>query len=77
MLVLTRKIGEAVKLDLLDDIDVLTPIGELLAGGPIEVMVLAIKRGQVKLGLRADGRFLILREELYRRRYSQKGRSEA
>ena len=65
MLVLTRKPGEAVKLDLLKDIDPLTPIGALLARGPIEVVVLSVQGRQVKLGLRADARFLILREELY------------
>ena len=68
MLVLTRKPGESINGDLLEEIDPRTPVGELLAGGPIEVVVLGVKRGQVKLGLRADARFLILREELCRRR---------
>lgn len=67
MLVLTRKPGEAVKLDLLEDIDPRTPVGELLVRGPIEVVVLGVRGRQVKLGLRADARFLILREELYGR----------
>ena len=68
MLILTRKPGEAITLALLEDTDRRTPVGELLAHGPIEVVVLDVRRGQVKLGLRADARFLILREELCRAR---------
>jgi len=42
------------------------PVGELFAQGPIRIMVTAIQGGQVKLGLSADPRFLILREELFK-----------
>jgi len=64
MLILTRKPGQVVRIDLLENLDPQTPVGELFAQGPIRIMVTAIQGGQVKLGLSADPRFLILREEL-------------
>ena len=64
MLILTRKPGQVVTIDLREDVDLKTPVGELFAQGSIEVMVTAVNGAQVKLGIRADPRFLILREEL-------------
>lgn len=64
MLVLTRKPGQVLQINLREGVDPNTPIGELFAQGSIEVMVTAINGDQVKLGIRADQRFLILREEL-------------
>ena len=63
MLILTRKSGQVVIIDMMEDLDPQTPIGELFARGPIEVMVTDIQGTQVKLGFTADPRFLILREE--------------
>ena len=71
MLVLTRRPGEAVKIDLLQHVDPQTPVGELFACGPIEVVLLAVRGRQVKLGLRADARLLILRDELYVKRVAK------
>jgi len=64
MLILTRKPGQVLKIDLREDVDLKMPVGELFAQGPIEVMVTAVNGAQVKLGIRADPRFLILRGEL-------------
>jgi len=64
MLILTRKPGQVVTIDLREDVDLKTPVGELFAQGSIEVMVTAVNGAQVKLGIRADPRFLILRKEL-------------
>ncbi len=64
MLILTRKPGQAVQIDLMADLDPRTPIGELFAQGPIEIVVTGIRGEQVKLGLTADPCFRILREEL-------------
>jgi len=63
MLILTRKSGQVVIIDMMEDLDPKTPIGELFARGPIEVMVTDIQGTQVKLGFTADPRFLILRQE--------------
>ncbi len=64
MLILTRKVGHAVHIDLVEDLDPRTPVGELFSQGPIEIVVTGIRGEQVKLGLTADPRFRILREEL-------------
>lgn len=67
MLMLNRKPGEAVMIDLVEGVDPRTPVGELFAAGPIEIVVQ--RDGQhIKVGIRADARFLILRSELYKRR---------
>jgi len=65
MLILTRKPGQVVRIDLMEDLDPKTPVGDLFAGGPIEVVVTSVNGAQVKLGLNADPRFRILREELW------------
>jgi len=64
MLILTRKPDQVLKIELREDVDLKTPVGELFAQGAIEVMVTAVHGAQVKLGIRADPRFLILRGEL-------------
>ena len=64
MLILTRKPGQVLKIDLMENVDLKTPVGELFAQGSIEVMVTAVNGAQVKLGIRADPRFLILRKEI-------------
>ncbi len=57
------QIRPVVIIDMMEDLDPKTPIGELFARGPIEVMVTDIHGAEVKLGFTADPRFLILREE--------------
>ena len=63
MLVLTRKPGQIVEIKPAPSLDLATPIGELFTHGPIEVIALTINGSQVKLGIRADLGFLILRRE--------------
>ncbi len=41
-----------------------TAAGLLFAQGPIEIVVTKVKGRQVKLGIRADARLAIVREEL-------------
>lgn len=65
MLVLTRKPGESVMIDLMKDIDPRTPVRMLFARGAIEVTVIGVHGRQVKLGIDADMGFRILREELF------------
>lgn len=65
MLIVARRCGESVKIDLQEITDPATPVGELFAEGPIEIAVKGIDRKQVKLGIQASSRLLVLREELY------------
>lgn len=67
MLILTRKAGQAVIIDAIEGLDPQTPIGDLLAQGSIEVRVTNINGGQVRLGIHADKRFRIRRDELLQR----------
>ena len=50
--------GQVVTIGLLEDLDPKTPVGDLFAGGLIEVVVTSVNGVQVKLGLNADPRFL-------------------
>ncbi len=64
MLILTRATGQSIKIDLEEGVDGGTAAGLLFAQGPIEIVVTKVKGGQVKLGIRADQRLAIVREEL-------------
>lgn len=64
MLVLSRKPGESILIDLMEHIDPRTPVGALFAHGPIEVAVVSIQGLQVKVGIDANTGFRILRDEL-------------
>lgn len=64
MLVLTRKPGQSIKILPDANLDPKTPVGELLAEGPIEIVVCGVSGGQVKLGVRAHPDLVILRGEL-------------
>lgn len=70
MLILTRKPGQSVCIDLMEDVDPSTPIGDVFSHGPIEIRITHIRNKDVKLGFKADARFLILRLELYQRRHA-------
>lgn len=63
MLILTRKAGESFVIAL-GDVDPNTPVGELFARGPIQITVTCVRQHQLRLGIEADTRFLILRSEL-------------
>lgn len=64
MLVLARKRGETIRIDLMEGVDPQTPVGELFAAGAIEVTIASIKGTQVKIGIQAEQRFRVLRGEL-------------
>ena len=64
MLVLTRGVGEIIKIQLAADVDPGIPARELFANGPIEIVLTQVHGAQVKLGIIADKRLLILRDEL-------------
>ena len=59
-----HKPDQPVVVDLIEGLDPQTPAGELFAHMPIEVTVAKIEGGHVRLGIEADTRFRILRDEL-------------
>jgi len=64
MLVLTRKAGEAVTIEIDRSVDPKTTVGAVLDGQPVTIWVSQIKGGQVKLGVEAPPSLVILRDEL-------------
>jgi len=64
MLVLKRKTGERIRIELDPTLDPATPVSELFSGSGIEIVVTHVSTLCVKLGIRADARLLILRDEL-------------
>lgn len=64
MLILKRKAGERIRIELDPQLDPATPIGELFRDRAIEILVTQIDAACVKLGIDADARLLILRDEL-------------
>jgi sRNA-binding carbon storage regulator CsrA len=64
MLVLTRKPGQLIRIGPGPALDPATPVGELFIPGPIEVMVQRVSGMQVRLGIFAPQRLIILRDEL-------------
>lgn len=66
MLVLTRKPGELITIQLSPDLPWKTPVGVLFADGPIEVVVNRVSGNQVSLGVIAHPKLDIMRKELSR-----------
>jgi len=64
MLILTRKPGQILKIQPAADLPLTTPVGALFAEGPIEIVVQRVQGQQVRLGIQANDKLLILREEL-------------
>jgi sRNA-binding carbon storage regulator CsrA len=64
MLIITRKPGQTVQISLNPAVDPMTPVGEIFADGPIEVVVTRIASASMRVGLRASPLLLILRGEL-------------
>ena len=64
MLILTRKPGQILKIQPAAGLPLTTPVGALFAEGPIEIVVQRVQGQQVRIGIQAHDRFLILREEL-------------
>lgn len=67
MLVLTRKVGESIKISLNKRVDPDTLARVLFDAGPIEILIahLHLGRSEVKLGIQAHPDLVILRNELY------------
>lgn len=64
MLVLSRKEGEVIRINLANGVSPSISVGELFSQGPIEIMITRIVGPSVRLGIQADRRFTILRGEL-------------
>lgn len=64
MLVLTRKTKESIFIDLAPEVSPETPVSEILKDGRLEVRVLEIVGGQVRLSIQAPPTLRILRDEL-------------
>jgi len=73
MLFLTRTLGESVYIDLMEDIDPRTPVGDVFERGPIAVVVTSIRGGEVRLGISAGPALRILRAELWAGRLGRLG----
>jgi len=63
MLIITRKPGQVIRIELSPDTDPATPIGEILAEGAIEVIVAQVCGAYVKLGVSAPLALAIQRAE--------------
>ena len=63
MLILTRRPGESLIIELSPNVDPATPVGDLLADG-IEVRLLDCGRGSAKIGVEAPLELTVLREEI-------------
>ena len=68
MLILKRKLGERVRIELDPRLDPATPVSALFEQGGIEIVVSEVHSQYVKLGIEADPRLVILRDELGARR---------
>ena len=68
MLFFTRTLGESVYIDLMEDIDPRTHVGDVFGRGPIELVITSIRGSEVKLGISADPALRILRAELWAKR---------
>lgn len=64
MLVLTRRVGQTVLIELNADMDPNTPVKELFKGGPLQMVVTYIGGNQVKIGIDAHPQLTIMRGEL-------------
>ena len=64
MLLLTRKLGQAITIHPELGMDLATPVGDLFTHGPIEIRVNRILSGGVTMGIAAHRQFRILRDEL-------------
>ena len=64
MLYLTRKPGQALTIRPERNLDLATPVGLLFENGPICIRVASVRGKLVQLGVTADTRLTILRDEL-------------
>lgn len=64
MLILTRKIGQVITITLQEHVDINMPVSSL--DWPLKILVNKVDREQVKIGVHAEPRFLVQREEAQR-----------
>lgn len=67
MLVLKRKPGERIYIELDPGLDPATPVGDLFGKRGIEILVTQVNASCAKVGIEADPRLVILRGELRHR----------
>ena len=63
MVILTRKVGQAIRIVPDADLDPATPIGELFIDGPISVILAGTREGQARMVVYSDSRFLVAEDE--------------
>jgi len=66
MLILTRRIGETIHLNLANFVDSDMTVGEFFSRGAIEIALLGIKGNQASIGVQASDNVNIVRTELIR-----------
>lgn len=64
MLIITRRPGEGLRIELHPAADPNMTVGELFANGPIQFMFLNMKGPNLRIGINASRSLLILRDEL-------------
>ena len=64
MLIITRKAGQVICIDLGPDTDPATPIGEVFTEGTIEIIVAQVRGSYVRLGVSAPLALAIRRAEV-------------
>lgn len=64
MLIITRKRGQIIRIAPAPNTDPATPLSDIFAEGPIEVIVAQVRGSHVRLGVTAPFALTILREEL-------------
>lgn len=64
MLIITRTVGQMIRIELDPTLDPETPVGRIFAQGPIEIMVAQARGAQIRLGITAPEAFAILRDEV-------------
>jgi sRNA-binding carbon storage regulator CsrA len=64
MLIISRRPGESLFIDLAESVDPDMTVGELFSDGPVEVAIMGVKGDQVKVGTEAPSELSIMRDEL-------------
>lgn len=65
MVIISRKVGQAVRIVPDADLDPATPIGELFIDGPISVILAGAGKGQARMVVYSDSRFFVAEDERF------------
>lgn len=68
MLILTRRFGDSIMIDLEPDTDPTMLATSLFAAGPIVVTTFGVRGNQIKIGVAANKAVRVLRQEIYETR---------